>query len=149
MNKLFDILKQPYPYYLPFSRSFKLLIFLSMTIPLFLIVFKPFGLNFWVYEYKYWVLVGMGLPIFLTLVTNFYGVVKLLPKFFNEDTSNPDPEKHFLSRLSVCLCYVDRDQPDERRWIIRLGPASLFFQPPVLITYTYGIKICTFFQCDV
>lgn len=86
MNKLFDILKQPYPYYIPFSRSFKLLIFLSMTIPLFLIVFKPFGLNFWEYEYKYWVLAGMALPIFLTLVTNFYGVVKLLPKFFNEDT---------------------------------------------------------------
>jgi len=86
MKKFFDILKQPYPYYIPFSRSFKLLIFLSMIIPLFLMVFKPFGLSFWEYEYKHWVLAGMAFPIFLTLVFNFYGVAKSLPKFFDDDT---------------------------------------------------------------
>ena len=83
MKKLLDILKKPNPYYIPFSRTFKLLIFLSMIIP-FLIVFKPFGLSLWEYEYKHWVLMGMTLPIFLTLVVNFYGMVKLLPNFFDD-----------------------------------------------------------------
>ena len=86
MKKLIDIFNKPYPFYIPFSRSFKLLIVLGLIIPVFLIVFQPFGLGHWDYPYKQWVLLGMSVPIFLTLVFNFYVVTKFLPKFFDGDS---------------------------------------------------------------
>lgn len=88
MKWLVKILNAPYPYYIPFSRSIKLLIIFSVIIPLFLIVFEPFGLSNWKCEQKNLLLSGLSMPIFITLAFNFYGVSKLIPAFFSEDSWN-------------------------------------------------------------
>lgn len=84
-QKFIEVLKQPYPYYIPFSRSFKLLVILSSIIPVFLIIFQPFNINLWECEYKTLLLAGLFLPIYLALTFNFYGLSKILPRFFNEE----------------------------------------------------------------
>jgi len=86
LEKLLSILNQPYPYYIPFSRSYKLLPILSIIGPLFLITFEPFGLAGWQCDFKVPLLVGLTVPILLSLVINFYLVSRLLPVFFDEDS---------------------------------------------------------------
>jgi len=88
LRSILNILNKPYPYYIPFSESIKLLVTLSIIIPAFLIIFRPFGLEDWSCEYAAWLLAGMTLPIFAGLVVNFYGVSKIWPWFFNEDSWN-------------------------------------------------------------
>lgn len=84
-TKIKSLLSQPYPYYIPFSRSFKLLIILSAIIPLFLIIFRPFNLNLWDCEHKLWMILGLFVPIYMVLAFNFYFVARHLPSYFNED----------------------------------------------------------------
>ncbi len=84
MKWIRKILKEPYPYYIPFNRSIKLLVFFSAVIPAFLIVFKPFGIQNSSCEWLTIVLVGLSVPIFLTLAINFYGFPKIFPGLFNE-----------------------------------------------------------------
>lgn len=61
-----------------------MLITFSVVIPVFLIVFKPFGLSNSTCDWLILVLSGLSIPIFITLAINFYGIASLLPKFFNE-----------------------------------------------------------------
>ncbi len=86
LRNITDLLNKPYPYYIPYSSSIRLLIILSTMIPLILIVLRPFGLENWNCEYGTLLLAGLTLPIFLSLAFNFYLVSKTLPKFFNEDS---------------------------------------------------------------
>ena len=85
-RKINNLINKPYPYYIPYSSSIRLLIILSTMIPLFLIIFRPFGLQNWNCEYSTIILAGLTIPIFLSLAFNFYLVSKTLPKFFNEDS---------------------------------------------------------------
>jgi len=71
LRSIINILNKPYPYYIPFSESIKLLVVLSIIIPAFLIIFQPFGLEDWQCEYGTWILAGMTLPIFAALALNF------------------------------------------------------------------------------
>ena len=84
MKRALIILNTPYPYYIPFSRSIKLLVFFSIIVPVFLITFEPFGISKSSCEWLNTVLAGLSIPIFATLAINFYGVAKLVPQFFNE-----------------------------------------------------------------
>ena len=86
MSFILNILKKPYPFYIPFLRSFKLLIAFSLVVPVFLILFKPLGLGNSTCQQINWALAGIAVPIFLTLAINFYGVAKLFPSFFNEQS---------------------------------------------------------------
>jgi LytTr DNA-binding domain len=84
-QKFIKVFKQPYPYYIPFSRSFKLLLFLSAIIPAFLLIFQPFNINLWECKYKTLLLAGLFFPIYITLAFNFYALSKIIPRFFNEE----------------------------------------------------------------
>ncbi len=86
MNWFLKVLKKPYPFYIPFSRSIRLLIIFSAIVPVFLIVFQPFGISKSNCEWLTMVLAGMSVPIFITLAINFYGVARLFPTFFNEQS---------------------------------------------------------------
>lgn len=86
MEKFTSILKRPYPYYIPFNRSFKMILAGSILLPLFFILIKPFNLGLWNCPYKNLLIMGMFLPIFTALSINFYGLAKIFPKFFNEDS---------------------------------------------------------------
>ncbi len=79
-----DFFLKPYPFYIPFSRSFGLLIILSLIIPLFLIIFQPFKINSWECDSKVLVLGGLFIPIYLTLAFNFHLLSRTMPTFFNE-----------------------------------------------------------------
>jgi len=85
MRFITNLLNQPYPYYIPFSRSFKLLLVFSLVIPVFLLVFQPFGLGNWTCPQKTLLIAGLFIPIFFTLTANFYGVSRLLPSTFSEE----------------------------------------------------------------
>jgi len=87
VRKLHNILHRPYPYYIPYS-SIKLLFLFSLIIPVFLMIFEPFGLGDWQCEYRTSILAGIFAPIFIGLVANFYGVAKTWSVFFDEDTWN-------------------------------------------------------------
>ena len=85
MKFILNFFNQPYPYYIPFSRSFKLLWIFSLIIPAFLLIFQPFGLGIWSCPQKEILIAGIFIPIFLILAINFYGISSLFPSFFNED----------------------------------------------------------------
>ena len=85
-KKAINLINQPYPYYIPFSRSGKLLIILSLLVPGFLLLFKPFNIGQWVCPYKTALLAGLAIPVYLTLAFNFYFVSRFLPKFFSEES---------------------------------------------------------------
>ena len=86
LKNVFNILTKPYPYYIPYSSSIKLLATFSIMIPAFLIIFQPFGLEDWQCEYSTRLIAGMSLPIFVALIINFYGFSKTWSWFFNEDS---------------------------------------------------------------
>jgi len=57
----------------------------SVVLPLYLLVFQPWNIDRWQCPNKTVVLIGMSIPIFVSLATNFYGVAKLFPKIFNQE----------------------------------------------------------------
>jgi LytTr DNA-binding domain-containing protein len=77
-------LQKPYPYYIPFSRSFKLLLWFSIGFPIFYLIVQPFGVNNWQCDYKTIMLLGMAIPLFIGLTINFYGLSRVFPNFFKE-----------------------------------------------------------------
>ena len=88
VRKFLDILNKPYPYYITYSSSIKLLISFSLLIPAFMIIFEPFGIEDWKCKYGTLLLASMSLPIFIGGAINFYGVSKTWPAFFDEDSWN-------------------------------------------------------------
>ena len=85
MSWLTGILRKPYPYYIPFRSSFKLILGFTILFPLALVVFKPFNIGNWDCAQKTYILMGMSLPIFLSLTLNFYGITWIMPQPFKED----------------------------------------------------------------
>jgi len=80
-----DLIQRPYPYYIPFSRSFKLILWFSIGFPVFYLIVQPFGVVNWQCEYKNLMILGMALPVFSGLSLNFYGLTRVFPRFFEED----------------------------------------------------------------
>ena len=57
----------------------------SLILPTYLLIFQPWNIDRWQCPYKTAVLIGMSVPIFVSLATNFYGVSKIFPKIFNQE----------------------------------------------------------------
>ena len=73
--KIFKELNNPYPINL---NQWSVILSISIFIPLFLIIFQPFGIKNAQIEYKYLFILGHGLVSFLVLIIN----VLLLPAIF-------------------------------------------------------------------
>ena len=82
---MLGILAKPYPYYIPFKTSFKLILYFSIGFPLFYLLAQPFGINNWQCSYKSWIILGMFFPLLTTLSINFYAVSKISSSLFNEE----------------------------------------------------------------
>lgn len=85
ISKFLHLLKQPYPLNIEFSKSFWGILVTSIFIPLFLIVFQPFGLHENTSSGKTWILLSYGPLTFTFLCFNFYGLTKLFPRIFDEE----------------------------------------------------------------
>lgn len=79
------ILKQPYPLYLEFSKTFPAILGISIFVIFFLYFFKPFGLTDSDIAQKKLFLSGFGFIVFIILSFNVYVLPRFLPTVFNED----------------------------------------------------------------
>ena len=82
---MLGILAKPYPYYIPFNTSFKLILLFSIGLPLFYLLVQPFGIYNWQCPYKTWIILGMFFPMAIVLSINFYAISKISSSFFNEE----------------------------------------------------------------
>lgn len=85
IKSLKNFLNKPFPYYIPFSRSFKLILWFSIGFPIFYLLVQPFGVINWECEHKTALLLGLALPLFIGLNFNFYLITALFPKPFKEE----------------------------------------------------------------
>lgn len=74
-------LKQPFP---KSEKKWKTIVFISLFIPLFLIIFQPFGINLMGPNNKIIFLSGYGIITFIILIFNLIFIEKLFLKFFDE-----------------------------------------------------------------
>ena len=85
-TQIATFLKKPYPLYISFDKTFSVFLGLSIFVPLFLIAFKPFGME----EAQVPVLkiIGFGPLVLFTLSFNFYLLPQLLPNLFHQQGWN-------------------------------------------------------------
>ncbi len=74
-----EYFNQPYP--LPKSK-WKLIIFISLFVAIFMLVFQPFGLSDYQHDYKTILIAGYGLVCFIVLIFNLFIVAALFKKWF-------------------------------------------------------------------
>lgn len=74
-------LKNPYPINL---NRWNVVLFISIFIPLFLIIFQPFGMKDAQIEYKYLLILGHGLATFSVLIINVFLLPATFKTFFSE-----------------------------------------------------------------
>ncbi len=117
ISKIKTLLKQPYPLNIEFSKSFLAIIVTSIFIPLFLIVFQPFGLGEIKSDSKIWYFLSYGPLTFTFLSFTFYGLTKLFPGIFDE-------EEWTVGKESA--------------WIL----FNVFFGGLVTISYHYATPFC-------
>ena len=84
-QKIFTRLRQPYPLFLEFSKTFPVIVGISLFVPLFLFVFKPFDLTDADLQTRPLFFAGFGAVTFILLSFNVYVLPRLLPKLFDED----------------------------------------------------------------
>ena len=96
VDKLKNILKQPYPLFLEFSKSFPVIVGISLFVPVFLFIFKPFGLTDDVFDSQKLFVIGFGVITFLILSINVYVLPRFFPVFFDEDNWNIGKEITWL-----------------------------------------------------
>jgi hypothetical protein len=82
-------IQQPFPY--PGANWNKDIIFLSLFVSLFLVVFQPININF---EYKLIILAGYGLISYLTGAILHLFCLNLFPNYFKEETWTI--KRHFI-----------------------------------------------------
>lgn len=80
-----NILRQPYPLYLEFFKTFPVIAAISLFVPLFLFTFLPFGLTAGDLASRKLFLAGFGMITFLLLSFNVYGLPRIFPQIFYED----------------------------------------------------------------
>jgi uncharacterized membrane protein len=83
--RLNKILQQPYPLFLEFSKSFPVIVGISVFIPLFLFAFRPFGLTASDIANRKFFLLGFGLTNFIVLSFNVYVLPRVFSNIFDED----------------------------------------------------------------
>jgi len=77
-----EILKQPYPF-TPYNESVKRNLYFSLFITVFLLIYRPFGLEVYSYERSY-IIAGYGIIIFICLTLNEFLASGFLPLVFSE-----------------------------------------------------------------
>ncbi|OFX26875.1 MAG: hypothetical protein A2041_12035 [Bacteroidetes bacterium GWA2_31_9b] len=78
---LIQYLKQPFP---KAESKWKIIIFISLFVAIFLILLQPFGINLYESNKKILVLAGYGLVTFIVLVINLFIIERIFHKFFEE-----------------------------------------------------------------
>jgi len=96
MKKLLTYLKQPYPCS---ENSWGTLIFISLFVSIFLIVFKPFGAGGINQKEQFWILAGYGGVTFLVLFLNMILMPLIFKKQFAEITWT-------LGKQIIWLCWI-------------------------------------------
>jgi len=76
-----NYLKQPFP---KAESKWRITIFISLFIALFLIVFEPFNINLFESNQKIFILAGYGLITFIALIINLFLIEAIFPTFFDE-----------------------------------------------------------------
>jgi uncharacterized membrane protein len=94
--KLTKILQQPYPLFLEFSKSFPVIVGISVFIPLFLFTFKPFDLTAADIANRKFFLLGFGLVSFIVLFFNVYVLPRIFSNLFDEDRWNVGKEMGWI-----------------------------------------------------
>ena len=91
--------KQPFP-----KAEFKwaTIIYISLFVSLFLIIFQPFGINLFENKHKIFILSGFGLVTFIVSFINLIFIVRIFPKFFDE--KNWTIWKEFIWLIWVIFC---------------------------------------------
>jgi len=78
---IINYLKQPFP---KAENKWRIIIFISLFVSLFLIIFQPFNINLFESKYKLLILSGYGIVTFIALIINLLFVEKIFPTFFCE-----------------------------------------------------------------
>lgn len=78
----FEIFKQPYPF-THYAEAVKRNFYFSLFVTVFLLIYRPFGLEVYSYERSY-IIAGYGIIIFLCLTLNDFLALKCLPVIFSE-----------------------------------------------------------------
>lgn len=94
--KLTHILKQPYPLFLEFSKSFPVIVGIGIFVPLFLFTFKPFDLTAADIANRKFFLLGFGAVNFIVLSFNVYVVPIIFSNLFDEDRWNVGKEMAWI-----------------------------------------------------
>jgi hypothetical protein len=66
------------------ENKWKVILFISLFVSLFLIIFQPFGISLITGNAKFLFLAGYGIITFLILIIDLIFIEKFFPKFFNE-----------------------------------------------------------------
>ena len=80
---IINYLKQPFP---KAENKWRIIIFMSLFVALFLIIFQPFDINLYRGSNKFIVLSGYGLITFLILVLDMIILENIFKKFYNEQS---------------------------------------------------------------
>ncbi len=146
MNWILQLLQKPYPFHARFSKSIRPILVFSTIVPLFLIVFQPFGIGASNCEWQMAMLAGTFIPIFLGLSVNFYGLVRLFSQFFDGDNWNVGKETvwsiwNFITIMFMVSIY----------WSLVpvCGPSSIVWTEQILNALLIGlipITSCIYFN---
>lgn len=146
MNWILQLLQKPYPLHVQFSRSIGPLILFSTIVPLFLIVFQPFGIGKSSCDWETAILAGTFIPIFLGLSINFYGIARLFPHLFDGNNWNVGKETvwaiwNFITIMFMVSIY----------WSLvpACGSSSIVWTEQILNALLIGlipITICIYFN---
>ena len=89
-------INQPYP---PFGKSWKIILAIGLFISFFLVLFEPFKLSYFQYEYRIYFEMGYGIVTSFTLLLNYFAFPILFKKEFND--SKWTVKKHVIWQIWV------------------------------------------------
>ncbi|MEL6538645.1 MAG: LytTR family DNA-binding domain-containing protein [Bacteroidota bacterium] len=84
MASWIQYLRAPYPYRESPSHGRRVILFASLFVGLFLLIFQPFGLAAWNHPLKTWALLGYGAVTALVLVAEVYTLRWVFPRWYND-----------------------------------------------------------------
>lgn len=93
-----NLLLRPYPLSIDFRTTFPAIMGMAIFLPLFLMIFQPFGLGEADFQGKYLYMLAYGPLVFLILAANYYGIPPFFPSLFDE-------EKWTVGKEFLWLCY--------------------------------------------